>query len=302
MAHLSERQRIEILMMIGYGENVRSQKEVVRLFNNKYPDRSITQSCVSKIAQKFEEYGNVRDVQREGRPTVDFDKKLDILLEIEDNPNKSTRAISANHTVCHQTVFNVLQKAKYHPYKVTQVHELNEDDCDRRLEFCEVMNDKLSNQPDFLNYLIFSDEATFCLNGQVHRQNCRYWATENPHWMQESHTQNPQKLNVWAGFTRGHILGPYFFDGSLNGEMYLEFLRFELIPALAILFPNYEDPDLPSFNVWYQQDGAPPHYSLRVREYLDEVFPNRWIGRRGPMEWPARSPDLTPLDFFFEGI
>lgn len=184
---------------------------------------------------------------------------------------------------------------------MTQVHELNEDDCDRRLEFCEVMNDKLSNQPDFLNYLIFSDEATFCLNGEMNRQNCRYWATENPHWMQESHTQNPQKLNVWAGFTRGHILGPYFFDGSLNGDMYLDFLRFELIPALAILFPNNENPDLPSFNVWYQQDGAPPHYSLVVREYLNEVFPNRWVGRRGPMEWPARSPDLTPLDFFLWG-
>ncbi|MBZ5796973.1 hypothetical protein K8353_43720, partial [Burkholderia contaminans] len=35
--------------------------------------------------------------------------------------------------------------------------------------------------------------------------------------------------------------------------------------------------------------------------YLDEVFPNRWIGRRGRIEWPARSPDLTPLDYFLWG-
>lgn len=28
------------------------------------------------------------------------------------------------------------------------------------------------------------------------------------------------------------------------------------------------------------------------------VFPNRWIGRKGEIKWPARSPDLTPLDFF----
>ena len=27
----------------------------------------------------------------------------------------------------------------------------------------------------------------------------------------------------------------------------------------------------------------------------------RWIGRRGTIEWPARSPDLTPLDFFLWG-
>ena len=24
----------------------------------------------------------------------------------------------------------------------------------------------------------------------------------------------------------------------------------------------------------------------------------RWIGRGGPIPWPPRSPDLTPLDFF----
>ena len=30
---------------------------------------------------------------------------------------------------------------------------------------------------------------------------------------------------------------------------------------------------------------------------MDTQFPHRWIGRRGVIEWPARS-DLTPLDYF----
>ena len=38
-----------------------------------------------------------------------------------------------------------------------------------------------------------------------------------------------------------------------------------------------------------------------VRAHLDEVFPYRWIGRGGPTPWPARSPDLTPVDFFLWG-
>ncbi|KAG8289720.1 hypothetical protein J6590_098624, partial [Homalodisca vitripennis] len=46
------------------------------------------------------------------------------------------------------------------------------------------------------------------------------------------------------------------------------------------------------------QDGAPPHYGLHVREYLNNIFPNRLIGRRGSIEWPPRSPDLSPLDYF----
>lgn len=40
---------------------------------------------------------------------------------------------------------------------------------------------------------------------------------------------------------------------------------------------------------------------MDVRNYLNEKYPNRWIGRGGPIAWPARSPDLTPLDFFLWG-
>ena len=47
---------------------------------------------------------------------------------------------------------------------------------------------------------------------------------------------------------------------------------------------------------YFQQDGAPLHYHRDVRSFLDEILPNRWIGRRGFTEYPLRSPDLTPLD------
>ena len=50
---------------------------------------------------------------------------------------------------------------------------------------------------------------------------------------------------------------------------------------------------------WYQQDGAPPHNYLSLREHLDITFPNSWIGRNGPIAWPPRSPDLSVLDFFY---
>jgi hypothetical protein len=52
-----------------------------------------------------------------------------------------------------------------------------------------------------------------------------------------------------------------------------------------------------TFPSYFQQDGAPPHYGLGVHTYLDEQFPGRRIGRRGPTEWPIRSPDLSPMDF-----
>ncbi|UYV64659.1 Transposase [Cordylochernes scorpioides] len=38
-----------------------------------------------------------------------------------------------------------------------------------------------------------------------------------------------------------------------------------------------------------------------LESVLDQNLSGQWIGRRGPIEFPARSPDLTPLDFFLWG-
>jgi hypothetical protein len=48
-------------------------------------------------------------------------------------------------------------------------------------------------------------------------------------------------------------------------------------------------------------DGAPAHFSLVARRYLNRKLPGRWIGRGGSIAWPPRSPDLNPLDFYLRG-
>lgn len=292
---LTDTERIEILIMIGCEDKTRTQKAVCTLFNNKYPNREpISQSTVSKIEKKFRETGHVKDLPKGSKKQIPDDKKLDVLLAFHDNPHTSSRQVALHNDIDHSTVLRTLKKEKWHPYKVSLVQELMEDDFDRRIEFCEIMMEKNNTDPMFFRKVLFSDEATFLLNGHVNRQTCRYWATENPHWMQEYHTQYPEKLNVWAGIIENMIIGPYFFDESLTGPRYLEFLQNFLLPELNRLFPNRPD-------LWLQQDGAPPHYAVAVRRYLNNVFPDRWIGRRGAIEWPPRSPDLTPLDFFLWG-
>jgi len=110
-----------------------------------------------------------------------------------------------------KSVGNILGINQYHPYKITLVQELSDEDFDRRLEFCETIMRKFDENQNVFNQIVFSDEATFMLNGMG-------------------------------------------------------------------------------------QDGAPTHFGGHVRAHLDEVFPNRRIGRRGAIEWPPRSPDLTTLD------
>ena len=45
------------------------------------------------------------------------------------------------------------------------VQELNEDDFDRRMQFCEELLNKLANDNGIVNRIIWSDEAIFKLDG-----------------------------------------------------------------------------------------------------------------------------------------
>ncbi|XP_072398072.1 uncharacterized protein [Diabrotica undecimpunctata] len=179
------------------------------------------------------------------------------------------------------------------------VHELTEDDPDRRLQYCETIDNNISQDPSYLRHICFSNEATFYLNGHVHRQNVRYWSDENPRLFRECHTQFPTKLNVWAGILGNHIIGPFFIKGNLTGESYLNLLETQIIPAIHDVLTN--NPGEFTQDIILQQDGAPPHYDAGVRNFLINLYPRRWIGRRGFIEWPPRSPDLTPLDFYLWG-
>ena len=78
----------------------------------------------------------------------------------------------------------------------------------------------------------------------------------------------------------------------MNSERYLNMLENDVWPALTTVDRR---------TLIFMQDGAPAHYALVVREWLDSHFPGKWIGRSGPHKWPARSPDLTPYDFFLWG-
>ncbi|KAJ8947676.1 hypothetical protein NQ318_009560 [Aromia moschata] len=54
-------------------------------------------------------------------------------------------------------------------------------------------------------------------------------------------------------------------------------------------------------NICFQHDGAPPHKTRIVQQYLNETYGENWIGINRPTPWAPKSPDLTPLDFFLWG-
>ena len=72
---------------------------------------------------------------------------------------------------------------------------------------------------------------------------------------------------MWVGITKQTVYGPFMFiENTVTGGTYLDMLKQFLEPQLQ------QDGILGT--VVYQQDGAPPHFALAVREYLTRTFPN----------------------------
>ncbi|GFX32930.1 transposable element Tcb1 transposase [Trichonephila clavipes] len=107
-----------------------------------------------------------------------------------------------------------------------------------------------------------------------------------------------QKLTVWCALWAGGIIGPYFFKNdeghnvTVNGDRYRAMITNFFIPPLN----NHDVQEL-----WFQQDGATCHTARATIDLLKDTFGDRLISRFGPVNWPPRSCDLTPLDYFLWG-
>ncbi|GFU95687.1 transposable element Tcb2 transposase [Trichonephila clavipes] len=166
-----------------------------------------------------------------------------------------------------------------------------------RRRFVEWAQNEIAVVPDFHKRILFSDEAHFWLNGYVNKQNCRIWSEANPQVYVET-PLHPEKLTVWSALWAGGIIGPYFFKNdevhnvTVNGDRYRAMITNFFIPELN----NHDVQEL-----WFQQDGATCHTARAIIYLLKDTFGDRLISRFGPVNWPPRSCDLTPLDYFLWG-
>jgi hypothetical protein len=116
----------------------------------------------------------------------------------------------------------------------------------------------------------------------------RRWSSQNPHFFTEA-PHYPQKIGVWAAISQHRIIGPYFFQGNINGERY----RAEI---LTPFLNELHDDEL--IYGYFQQDGATAHTTGATINFLSNFYADRLISRNTLNNWPPRSCDLTPCDFF----
>lgn len=294
----NEERRVICFLKIDNGFSLR---ETADHFHQIFPHRPRpSPQGIANMLAKFRSTGSVFNRPKPGRPRSATNEQNEVMVigSVYMKTQQSLKEIANETGGSLTSVWRILRRHRFHPYGIKLTQELSEADYVKRYDFCELMEHR-TRDPDFLNRVCFTDESTFHLTGYVNRHNCRYWCQKNPNEHREAHTQRPKKLNVWAGILKDEIIGPFFIDGNLDGPKYILLLHNDIVPAMRASAARQ---NIQWNDVYFQQDGAPAHYAVLVRTYLDLVFPNRWIGRLGPISWPPRSPDLTPLDFFLWGF
>jgi Helix-turn-helix domain (DUF4817) len=292
-------QRLKVVEF--YYKNQCSIRQTYRAIREIYgPQNRPSELAIRRIINNFRSTYSLHDKPRTSR-RKNVRNKENIAAVNESviaDPEMSIRRRSQEVGLCPSTVWNILRKDLcLHPYKIQLVQELKPNDHSLRRNLAEWAQEQLKMDPLFYQKILFSDEAHFWLNGFVNKQNCRIWSESNPHVIKES-LLHPQKLTVWCGLFAGGIIGPYFFRNpegvavTVNGDRYRSMINLFLFPKLR---------DIDADGMWFQQDGATCHTATATIELLKRKFNDSIISRNGPVNWPPRSCDLTPLDYFLWG-
>jgi transposase len=217
-----------------------------------------------------------------------------VVTMVEQNPRTSIRRIaSCEGMPSIGTVHTILKEAKFYPYVLQVHHRLREQDKQKRVVHAQSQLALMENNPEFLGNLLFSDESHFPLDGTCNKHNSRKWSRFNPGWCKDEPLHSA-RVTVWAAIGCHGVIGPVFIEENVNGANYLQMLQQTLMPTIQ-QWPSFD-------SLVFMQDGAPPHWSVAVRNFLTKNFNGRWMGRGSPnLPWPPYSPDLTPCDFFLWG-
>jgi len=116
-----------------------------------------------------------------------------------ESPHTSLRKAKQTLGFSYGSVQRAKKALKLTPYKFHVVQELFPVDRGRRLDYCVWYRAFTRNNIRRLDYVFFSDEAWFSLNGYVNSQNYRWWSSENPYGHNKT-PLHPQKLGCTALF------------------------------------------------------------------------------------------------------
>ncbi|XP_011345392.2 uncharacterized protein LOC105283944 [Ooceraea biroi] len=141
----------------------------IRFPRRQHPKRRVFEA----LHRRMGETGVFQPQHHVGRPRHNVDREEEILDIVHETPSISTRHI-ANRPV----------------------QELLPRDHQYRREYCRWLLHKNIDEPDFLNHVLWTDEAGFTRDGIMNMHNLHVWSDVNPHATRPISFQHRFSVNV----------------------------------------------------------------------------------------------------------
>ena len=289
MPPLTTEQMTWIVLQYGKLGSIAKIRRSFRVFFKTGRHDSPSDTQIRRVIGRFKKQGTVGVGKSTGRPRKSNEKIPVIDNAVKEIPSSSISSLASTTDTSKTTTWRILRKdLGMFPYKPKLVQALTPAHKESRDVFCTWL---LSHNEDFPQKIIWTDEKLWHLNIHPNRQNVRYWSVNDPEIEVECKQMGGPKIMCWAGLIDGKIMLHWFnVNENVNQTVYLDMLQ-------KILWPKVRNVSSRKA-YWFQQDGATAHTALTVREWLESKFDHRIISRFAPVPWPARSPDLSPLDYW----
>ncbi|GBP36467.1 hypothetical protein EVAR_88047_1 [Eumeta japonica] len=267
-------------MILLYGEARCDAAEALRLYRERYPARRrppgahVISEAFQRIIENKPIVPELKDVQR--NPTASSTRTPETLGGAKNGKSQVSDGGSSRPV-----------KKKIRLFPAVSIE-------DGREGYCKWLVSNLKTNENFLRDILWTGERIFSNETALSGGNIGYWSKKPLTASQLARIKLPKKYAVraWGAILDGKIYGPVFLPKNLNGVDYLNMINEHVVDIINELPVNRLN------TVWFQHDGTPSHCIAPVCERLDELFPDKWIGRHGPVPWPSKSQDLTPMDFF----
>ena len=113
------------------------------------------------------ETGSILDGKRSGRPSIDEETVDAVRVAFHHSPRKPIRIASNELAIPRRTVHKVSHKRlRLHAYKLQIVQALKPDDRPRRATFAEEILQRIEDDNDYLNSVVFPTKRLFMYPGK----------------------------------------------------------------------------------------------------------------------------------------